>query len=215
MDAHQAHPRPLPAGGGGGEGLPVLPQPGQVSKEAEQPLVAGLLELSGTLGQRQQVAPPPLPVSHGAEDPQQVGAVVDLPQKLVAAQLPRQVPQLVQLLPGQAAVTQSRRESRQAAPAHLVQKPPALARQVAFPRDEREVPAAAALLLVLHKLLVCKPGELRKQGGQRHGVALLQLLLELPAGYRRLQIPQGLHHRQLPIGQSARGIHGHASFLHL
>ena len=98
VDAHQAHRRPLPAGGGGGEGLPVLPQPGQVGKEAEQPLVAGLLELPGALGQRQQVAPPPLPVSHGAENPQQISAVVDLPQKLMAAQLPRQVPQLVQFL---------------------------------------------------------------------------------------------------------------------
>ena len=98
MDAHQANAHPLLSCGGGTEGLAVLPQPGEMGEKAKQTLVSRLLKLPGALGQGQQVPPPPRPVAHGIKDAQQIGAVIHMPQQLVAAQLPRQVPQPVQLV---------------------------------------------------------------------------------------------------------------------
>ena len=55
------------------------------------------LEAAGQLRQGEQVGLPLLPPLHGTEHPQQIGAVVELPEQLVAAQLPRAEAQLVQL----------------------------------------------------------------------------------------------------------------------
>ena len=97
VDAQDAHAAPLPAGGGQGQLGPVLPQPGQVGQKAEQALVARALEAAGQLRQGEQIGLPLLPPVHCAEHPQQIGAVVELPEQLVAAQLPRAEAQLVQL----------------------------------------------------------------------------------------------------------------------
>ena len=55
------------------------------------------LKPAGQFRQGEQVGLPLLSPAHGPEDAQQVGAVVNLPDQLVAAQLPRPKAQLVQL----------------------------------------------------------------------------------------------------------------------
>ena len=97
MDAHNAHTAPLPAGGGQGQVGPVGPQAGQVGQKAEEPLGPRPLKAACQLRQSQQVGLAGLPLVHGTKDPQQVGAVVDAPDQLMAAPVPRLKAQLGQL----------------------------------------------------------------------------------------------------------------------
>ena len=95
MDGHDLHPPSLPSRHAG-ELVALLQDAAQVADEIEQSGVSPALTAAGVLVEGQQIFLPPLSASHGPEDAQQAGAVVQLPQQLGGGQVRCQQTQAVQ-----------------------------------------------------------------------------------------------------------------------
>ena len=93
MDAHEPHAGGLRRAPGGGS-LVLLQQPPQLSDEGEEAPVSIALKLLRVLAQGDEILPPRPAVIHGAEDPQHVQPVIDVPDQAVDAHVPARLPQV-------------------------------------------------------------------------------------------------------------------------
>lgn len=93
VDAHEPHAGSLRRAPGGGS-LVLLQQPPQLRDEGEEAPVSIALKLLRVLAQGDEILPPGRTIIHGAEDPQHIQSVVDVPDQAVDTHVPARLPQI-------------------------------------------------------------------------------------------------------------------------